>query len=202
MKNSIYIILTGLIIVLFSQCKTNQDNESLLLGYLAVHNEHSIDKTMDYFTDSARFVIESQTPLLGKDAIRKLEEWNKAIDSRLEMFDFTTKGDTVIIGKIIERNKWFEIIGIDQVEYAPGTFVVYKDGLISEFHPSGLSEESISQLAPKFKSFMEWATKEKAKELREMMPDKKFDYKPEKAEIWFQLLKEWKELPPTTTPPQ
>ncbi|MCK4679193.1 MAG: nuclear transport factor 2 family protein [Bacteroidales bacterium] len=200
MKNSLYIILTGLIIVFLSQCKTNKDPESLLMGYLAAHNEHDIDKTMDYYTVSARFIIESQTPLLGKDDIRKLEEWNKAIDSRLEMFDFTTKGDTVIIGKIIERNKWFEIIGIDQVEYAPGTFVVYRDGLISEFHPSGLSEESIKQLAPKFKSFMEWATKEKAKELREMMPDKKFDYKPEKAEIWFQLLKEWKELQPPPPP--
>ncbi|MCK5840039.1 MAG: nuclear transport factor 2 family protein [Bacteroidales bacterium] len=200
MKKSVYIILTGLIIVFLSQCKTNNDPESLLMSYLEAHNEHDIDETMDYFTVSARFIIESQTPLLGKDAIRKLEEWNKAIDSRLEMFDMTTKGDTVFIGKIIERNKWFEIIGIDQVEYAPGTFVVYRDGLISEFHPSGLSEESTKQLAPKFKSFMEWATKEKAKELREMMPDKKFDYKPEKAEIWFQLLKEWKELPPPAPP--
>jgi hypothetical protein len=169
------------------------DLKERMTDYFENHNAHDIKRTMKFFADDAIFSLPGQNPLKGKAAIRLVEAWDSAIDSRLQVNDMQVNGDTVILGKITERNRWFIAAGIQDVEYVPGTYAVFKNGYISEFHPSKLTSASAKQVSGIFRTFMDWAKKEKPTELAAIAPpDKPFRYEPSKAEGWINLLREWK----------
>lgn len=180
-----------IVFILFISCN-DQTHTDRVKGYLAVHNNHDVEASMGYFDESARFILGSRPELLGKPAIKRLEEWDRAIESRLVVKSYDEQGDTVYAGTIIEYNNWFKAFGIDSVVYQPGTRFVFRDNLIYILEPASLEEESAMRVAAHFKPFMEWATAERSEDLKKLMPNRIFDHDASKAGKWFELLGDWR----------
>jgi hypothetical protein len=193
MTTAYRIICCVLLFCILTTCTKKTDPKEQMVKFLENHNEHNIDRTMDYYTDDAIFVVQGQPPLKGKSAIHRVEVWDSAINSRLQVQDIQVRGDTVIIGKIIERNRWFIAAGILEVEYKPGTFVVFSGKKIKEFRPAQLTDRSAQEISAMFQSFMTWAKKERPDELAQIMADKSFNYDPSKAEDWINLIRDWRQ---------
>jgi ketosteroid isomerase-like protein len=187
----IFIILSTALIM---GCEKKVDLKMQMGSYFAKHNAHDIDQTMKLFADDALFFLPGQKPLNGKAAIRRVESWDSAIDSRLQVKEMKVSGDTVILGQIIERNRWFIVAGIQAVTYDTGTYAVFSDGYITEFHPSRLTQASAGEVSDIFRTFLVWAKQEKPDELAVISPPgKPFQYDASKAEGWINLIREWKE---------
>ncbi len=194
MKVLCRLILVILSTVLVMGCEKKVDLKVQMESYFAKHNAHDIDHTMKLFADNAIFSLPGQKPLKGKAAIRRVESWDSAIDSRLQVREMKVSGDTVILGQITERNRWFIVAGIQEVTYDPGTYAVFRDGYITEFHPSRLTQASAREVSDMFRTFWDWAQQNKPDDLAIISPPgKPFQYDASKAEGWINLMREWKE---------
>jgi len=193
MKNIIFeLLVMGLILV--GGCQSGSNPENVIKDYFKYHNLHDIPKTLSFFADTARFIMTEQNQLQGRHEIRKLEEWNAAIDGKLEATGFNVRGDTVFINMIIEKNLWYKGLGIDSVVYSPGTYAVIMQGSISKFRPAPIEREYAQEVTIALKDFTEWASKERVEDIRKILQGKQFDYDHKNAPKWLELIGEWKAL--------
>jgi hypothetical protein len=187
--NRIYLYSLFLLALLYSCASV--DNQEILLEYIENHNAHEVDKTMDLFHDDAKLYLPGQPPIAE---IRTVEAWDAAIGGESTYSNWRVNGDTIVIGTIIESNKWFKRAGIEKVEYRPGTKFIFKDGKIYEIWLTEMTLESQSEVAQMFGSFIEWAKENRPAKVRYLMPQGKFDLREEKARDWFLLMDEWQNL--------
>jgi len=190
MKNIIFALWFSIILLLIG-CNTNKSNINIFNKYISAHNSHDVGATIKYFRSDATFELPGQDTLFGMDRILSLEEWDAALNSNLQASSFVESGDTVIVNSIVERNDWFKNMGIDSIVYNPGTKIVFEDGLIKAIKPSSLIKESRESIINRLQMFMNWAKLVHPDELKELLPEGKFEYKKENAIKWVALLKEW-----------
>jgi hypothetical protein len=184
----ISILFIGALVVFAASCSKKIDNEKILKAYLKSHNTHNIESEISLFHKDATFVMYKQQPITD---IRKLVTWDASIKSNLNYKSWEVKGDTIIVGKIVEKNNWFSHAGIPKIIYKPGTRFVFKDGKIFEIRVSEMTEESVIAVNDMFSQFMNWAFEHYPEKLNELMPNGQFDFSIKKAETWFKLMDEW-----------
>lgn len=68
--------------------------------------------------------------------------------------------------------------------------MVFSHGLIKEFKAEG-SEESLEAFQEAWPAIFQWLSKERPKEMNELMPNGAFVYSAESAIGWLSLLNEW-----------
>ena len=185
------IIITSLLTLTLISCSQKSDNVKIVEDYFAAHNSHNVNKTMKFYSKDASFEIPGQDTFKGLEQILEIEEWDAALSSDLEASDFVDNGDTVFVNKIIERNDWFENMGIDSVVYNPGTRIILEKGLIKAMIPSPLLQESRERILTRLEMFVNWAKTIEPEALKSLLPEGKFSYKKENANKWISLLKEW-----------
>lgn len=196
------LIFSVLVILLSTGCKeelTISDPLEVVETYFEYRNAHDIEKTLSLFSDSIVFVMDENTREMGKEHIRKLESWNAAIYGQLSIPKMKIKGDTVLMTKITEVNQWYKSLGIDSVVYKGGTYAIVHNGLITEMRPSPLSNNSAIEASAKLRQFMAWAANERTVEMFNLMPKGQFDYSPQNASKWLELMREWSAISDTST---
>jgi SnoaL-like domain len=185
-------IIIGLVALILISCSQKSENIKKVEEYFATHNLHNVNKTMKFYSPDAVFNIPGQDTFNGTEQIRKIEEWDAALNSNLETSSYEEDGDTVFVNEIVERNDWFKNMGIDSVVYNPGTKIIFEKGLIKAVLPSSLVLESRKTIITKLKMFVNWAKMVYPDELQKLLPEGKFDYKKENAHKWVQMLNEWR----------
>ncbi len=181
-------LITIFILTLFLCLNCSPNLNSVVLEYLGSHNKHNIEKELSYLTEDIIFEAVNIWTKEGKEQIRNLAEYDAAINSELISYDFKISNDTVIC-KVIEKNDWFRLVGIDSVEYEYSYFIIV-DGLISKI-VAKLTPHSTELISSKLQSIIKWASKNKPELLNELMPKGEFLYTKESAIKWLTLLKDW-----------
>lgn len=181
-------IILFLSLIIFAACSNDPSNEEVLKQYLSSHNKHNLEKTLSLYHENARLLIPGQPPM---DNIKTIEAWDAAIKSKLTFDGWEVRGDTIEIGKIIERNNWFQKAGISQIEYLPGTLFIFREGKIYEVREAAMTVESQDALREMFRSFLGWAYENKPNTIRKLMPNNQFNFTEENADEWFFLMDEW-----------
>lgn len=163
--------------------------EDRLKAYEDAHNSHDVEKVMVFYAEDFRFEMVGSWVAEGKEEMRKLEEWDAAVNSHLTFTDLKVSGDTVTC-KATERNDLYRIAGIEGMHYKSSIFIFY-DGLIKEIKAEQ-TEKSVRAKEVVFKSFIEWASKERSQELTELKYEGEYVFSAENAKRWLALLQEWR----------
>jgi hypothetical protein len=177
------------VILIFSSC-SRVDNSEVFIAYIKHHNAHEVDETMKLFHEDAKLYLPGQPPISD---IRKVEAWDAAIGGQSDYGSWQVSGDTIKVGTIIERNRWFKRANIDKVEYRPGSRFIFQDGKIIEIRLTEMTIESQAEVANMFQEFITWAQQERPSMVRQLMPNGKFDLSEEKAKDWFLLMDQWQQ---------
>jgi len=163
----------------------------LIKAYEKAYNEHDLEGVMSLYAEDVRFEAIGSFVKAGKEEVRKLTEYDFAVNVQMDISNIKVVGDTIIF-RLTESNDWFRLAGIDELVYEPNK-VVFKDGLIKEIR-SEITKESAMDFGKVWKDLKGWAKEEKVEELSELMPDGVFIYNKNTAKKWLELLKEWSEL--------
>ena len=164
------------------------DLMDLIKAYEKAYNNHDLEGLMSLYTEEVRFEVIGSFVKYGKEEVRKLTEYDFAVNVHMDISDIRIDWDTVIF-RLTESNDWFRLAGVDELVYEPNK-VVFKDGLIKEIK-SEITKDSAIALGKAWNDLMGWATKEKTKELSDLMPEGEFIYNKNTAKKWLELLKEW-----------
>ena len=180
---SVFILLTFLL--LLSSC--SKDNRSILNQYISTHNSHNIEQSLSFYRNDISFELTGTWIKTGKSKIRELEEWDAALNSKLNFYVIEESGDTLLCNGT-EENDWFKGVGIDKIEYDSIIFI-FKEGLISKVIANP-SEESNKRIAEAFGAVLEYTKSAGTNILQELIKDREFVYSAESAKKWLQLFDE------------
>jgi hypothetical protein len=161
----------------------------LVKAYQGAYNSHDLDGLMSLFTDDAAFEVVGQFVLKGKEDVRRVAEYDSALNIHMTISQFTTRGDTVWC-HLAETNDWLKTAGIGEATYS--AMFVIEDGLIKLIRGESTPEidKALNQV---LEPLLEWASKERPEQLAEMTPEGKFAYNAENAKKSLALLREWQE---------
>jgi hypothetical protein len=182
MKTTIIIILS-----LFTISCT-QNSLKLVKTLEKLHNLHDIEGAMSLYHNEIEFEIIGTWIKSGKEEIRELEEWDRALNSNLKFESIYVKGDSVFC-KVIEKNDWFKAVGIQQIVHDPTIFVV-SNGLIKKIIANPKKEVG-EQIGAIIGSIYSWSNITNDNTINELIKDGEFIYSEESAKKWLKLLKKW-----------
>lgn len=165
--------------------------EALIEQYVMIHGEGDVDALLALHTEDAEFVIPGELPVRGAAALRDLFCWDEVLESKLTMEGIRVEGEAVIIEKVVERNKWFEGLGLAEVRFRPGTRLMVRDGLISGTYVTGFEEVSHSQFVDGFGRLVGWLSKQRPEMMDRLLPDGRFRYDEARARLWLQVMAAW-----------
>lgn len=143
---------------------------------------------MENIHENARIIMPGRPPITD---FRKMEAWDASISSSLEYESWQVDNDTIRVGKIRERNNWFSKAGIPQVEYEPGTRIIFREGKIYEIQFSEMTRKSQSEMANVYQAFILWLQDSRPEELQKLMRNGELVLNEEVAKDWFLLLDQW-----------
>lgn len=184
-------VLTLLAVLTWTGCASTQDSAALVERYLELHRSGDVDGLLALHTAESEFVIPGQEPIRGTAAVRNLCEWDAVLGSELVMTGIRSDGDTILIDSVVERNKWFQGLGLFEVRYEPGTRIVLQNGRISGTYPAALEAETQQRLMERFQTLLQWMGKHRPDALAELLPGGKFRYDAAAARLWLEVLAEW-----------
>ncbi len=165
------------------------DSGDLVKRYASIYNTHDVDKMVALYADDAVFELTGQLSLSGKSQLRKITEYDVAMNIHMTISDINSKGDTVFC-HVKETNDWIKEAGIDNAHYK--AMFVYNAGLIKLIRAEATPEpqqafEDVSS------PLLKWARENEEDLLSEMMPEGKFVYNAENARKSLKLLRLWRE---------
>jgi len=161
-----------------------------LQAYEEAHNRHDVQGVMAMCTDDIRFEVVGVWVKVGKDNVRLLEEWDAAINGSLSLRDFEASDERVSC-RAVERNDWFRLAGISEVEYTSCHFS-FRQGFMAEMRGE-MAAQSREAVSTALRSVMGWASRERGEVLARLMPGGEFVYGAETARVWLALLEEWRQ---------
>lgn len=187
-NKSIVIVLA---LMTIAGCVSQQDPSAFVERYIALHKSGDVEGLLSLHTADSEFLIPGREPVRGTQALRDLFQWDQVLESELVMTGVRSVGDTIIIDSTIERNRWFKALGLDEVQYGPGTRIVLKDGRIVGTYPAAFDDKTRQHLMGRFQSLVQWISEHRADDLDHLLPGQKFRYDAESAKLWLAVLAEW-----------
>ncbi|MDP2470262.1 MAG: nuclear transport factor 2 family protein [Candidatus Palauibacterales bacterium] len=184
-------VLTALAVLTWASCAKQQSPAAFVERYLELHRSRDVDALLALHTADAEFVIPGQEPLRGTAALRDLFEWDAVLGSELVMSGIRSDADTILIDSVIERNKWFQALGLVEVRHRAGTRIVLRDGRIAATYPAAFDDETQRRLMDRFQPLLRWLGEHRREALDQLLPGGKFRYDAATARLWLEVLAEW-----------
>ena len=172
-------------------CTSRFDPDAFVQRYVALHRSGDIDGLLALHTKDAEFIIPGQNPIRGRKALRDLLEWDRVLQSELDMDSIRMNGDTIVIDVVTETSKWFRAIGVSKARYGPGTRFVLRHGRIVGIYPASFDDETRDRVIRQFGRLAEWLTRNRPEVLDQLLPEGKFQYNAASARLWLTVLEEW-----------
>jgi ketosteroid isomerase-like protein len=158
-----------------------------LKAFEKAYNDHDVERVMSFYAEDAIHEVPGQFMLRGKEEIRGLVEYDAVSNARLSFSKYRVEGQTIMCQSTV-TDDWIKAAGIEEVHYS--TKLVFKDGLIQQW-TAQTSPEAVQQLTKLFTSVTEWASRERPRELEELISQGDFVYSAENARKSLALLREW-----------
>ena len=163
-------------------------DKEIVQGYLEAHNAHDVERALSYFSPNIRFMMSGLWTREGLDELRALEAWDAALNSQLAFDDLKIRrGRMDCRGR--EANDWYQIVGIEQVDYDSIKFE-FQDGKIIHIRAK-MSPKSERAVDRAMNEVVGWALAAAPDEVKALVRRGKFLYGPEQAVRWMDLLKRW-----------
>jgi hypothetical protein len=175
------------LIVLTTSCASKK-LENTVKAYQEAHNNHDIEKEMSLFADDIIYDVVGEWSVEGKEKLRKLAETDVEVNSNLTFTDIKV-GENKVTCKVVERNDWLKIIGIDALYCDSGQFI-FEKGLIKEVKLKR-SQESIDAMNKFRRSFGQWASDNRSEELSKLKGSAVLAK--EEMGLFMALLRDWRE---------
>jgi hypothetical protein len=121
-----------------------------------VHNRHDVQKELSFWTDDGVLALEGEKPAVGKALLRNVFACDSALNSEIHFKGFTVRGDTAIFNSLVERNDFFRLAGLPEVDYVPGTRITFRKGLIERIEIPYIVPEDWRILDEWFSGLMQW----------------------------------------------
>lgn len=167
-----------------------QDLLDKVQGFQNAAKNHEVDKLMDMFAEDAKFHIDGQNPLIGKEEIRSIFEYDAGVNGELVFINCTSEGDTVSC-QVLERNDRLKASGINELLY-PSCAFTFRDGLIIEFKAVRDAERAQAQ-AKMWPKFRQWVSEKYPNDYLKLFDaEGKFIRNFENGKRSVQLLKKWR----------
>jgi hypothetical protein len=181
------ILCTTLLLLACTGESPEARREAVLQQYIRAVNANDVELALTLHTPDAEFLIPGQRPIRGTEPMRALLQWDSILGSEIRFEAALWLGDTLVAGPGRERNAWFQGVGLDSIQYAPGTRFVFEGDRISGVYPSALEDESARDFNLEMGAFMGWA-RTNAPEVLELAPEGQFTYDAESARRWLEIL--------------
>lgn len=159
--------------------------------YVALHRSGDVEGLLALHAADAEFLIPGQQPVRGTEALRALFEWDAVLGSQLIMEGISADGDTILIESIVERNKWFQAIGLAEARHKPGTRIVLREGRILGIYPAAFDDGTQSRVIEQLDRVVGWLSANRPDTLERLLPGGKFRYDAASAGLWLEVLEEW-----------
>jgi len=172
-------------------CASRQAPASFVKHYVELHRSRDIDGLLALHANDAEFMIPGQETIRGMEALRDLLEWDAVLETELTMAGISADGDTIFIDSLVERNKWFQAIGLPEVRYRSGTRIVLRGGRIVGTYPAPFDDDTQQRLRDRFEALVQWLREYRRDALEQLLPGGKFRYNAASARRWLEVLAEW-----------
>ena len=193
MKRIILFITLAILITVTTNCHGQKDPAYIIKRYVELHKAKKIDSLLAMHTSDSEFVLPGgKKTIRGLKELRDLFEFDSVFNSTLKMYGIHAVNDTIFVDTVIERNKWFKAIGVNEVRYRPGTKFVFRNGLISGTYPATFDENTQQQLKIRYGKLMRWLRKYRPDVLQQLFPKGEYHHNTATAKLWLKVLAEWK----------
>lgn len=172
-------------------CTSSQDPAAFVERYVQLHAARDVDALLALHAPDAEFVIPGQDPIRGSAALRDLLEWDAVLESKLTMSGVRAEGDSILIDSVVERNKWFQALGLSEARFRPGTTMVLRDGRIVGVYPAGFDVDTQRRFIERFEVLAQWLHENRQDALEQLLPGGKFRYDAASARLWLEVFAEW-----------
>jgi hypothetical protein len=180
-----------LCIVLLAGCSTSRSPFDVLKKCEVAANEHDVDALLELFSDDAEFDFGPIGIVRGKQAIRHLHEYDRALNTHLRFEGIRVEG-TQATCRIIETNDWLSTAGIGELAFSEAVFESDESGLIARVKAT-MTPESSSLLLDKLGQFDTWAREHQPEAYSRLFNDDgSFDFGYESGVEVLTLLKQWR----------
>jgi len=176
-------------------------------AYLAVHNEHDLERVMEFYAEDATFQLSNGRALIsGREQIRELERFDAIAKSTLIPFGWsareTPKGWEVSVRGVLENSSIFSAVGLNLVLAKPERPVfLIRNGLIQHSEQPALLPACQQAAMTAFDSVAKWLISRKDPRAPGMVINGRLKLEPYLLPAVAQLITEWRitaEWSPTT----
>lgn len=174
-------------------CTRAPDIERQIHQWVSAHNQHNVTKELSFYADDAVLVwMAGWKPAIGKAVLRDVFECDSVLNCELVFNDFVVRGDTLIANSVVERNDFFHLAGLPEVHYAPGTRLIFRNGLIEKMEVSGLIDEDQKSFNDFFSGLMAWMRVKHTDQVQGFLESTNFpNHNVRSAQMWVKLLTEY-----------
>lgn len=192
MRMILSMLLTSLLLLIMTLVVTMSCGSKLVHKVKAFENtcnSHDVEEIISLYAENAVHKVPGQFLLRGKKELRGLAEYDSVSNTHFTFNQCEVEGDTVTC-EFIATDDWIKTAGIEKVYYS--AVFVFSNGLIRLWiaKPTPETAQALGQV---FSSFVEWASKERPQQLKEMTPEGRFIYNAENAKKSLALVQEWQE---------
>jgi hypothetical protein len=175
------------LVALTTSCASKKlDNQ--VREYQEAHNSHNIEKELSLMTEDIKYEVVGDWVLQGKEKLRILFETDAGVNSHLTFTDLKVDNNKVTC-KIIERNDWLKLGGIDALHCEPCEFI-FEKGLIKAIKIRR-SQESLKALKKFQTSFGNWADDNRSEELSKLKGSAVLSR--EDMDVFMALVRDWRQ---------
>lgn len=172
-------------------CLRQDGAREVLQRYAGFRSARDMHGLLALHAEDTEFIPPGQNPIRGKDFLRRLYEWDFALQPELTMQGIQATRDVLTVDSLVERNMWFAALGIREVRLRPGTRFVLRGGLIAGIYPAAFSEVSERELEEKLPLLVSWLSRTRPNVKELLLPGGKFRYDRERAMLWLTILPDW-----------
>ncbi len=178
-------------IFVLSACDSPDDLLRRVADYEEACNRHDVDTVLSLYAEDARLEFGPLGTIEGKDRIRGVHEYDRAIDAEL-LFENCSVEYRAVTCRAVENNQWLVTAGLEPLVYSASIFEFNRRGQI-ETTVARMSPQSAQVLGQVMARFNAWARKNAAWEYSELFrPDGSFEYSYDSGGKILELLRQWR----------
>lgn len=167
------------------------DGLELVERYQSLSNQHRVDELLMLYADDAELDFGPMGVIRGKEQIRGIHEYDRAIDTVLSMHHCQSDANGIAC-QTVEKNNWLRTAGIAEINYDKTVISLNKAGLIERVSAQP-SPESGAVLGRAMQEFGAWAQAHEPSAYAELFRDDgSFIFGYESGQRVLNLLQQWK----------
>lgn len=181
-----------LLFVIVFGCAPKPSALETVSKFQRLKNAGDLDGAMGLFAQDAKLNLGPLGEVDGREAIRRLLDYDVSLHAQLE-FENCAQEEITVTCRVIEKNDWLRIAGIESITYTENRFILSPEGMIEEVEAT-LAPESAQRLGQAMAEVDRWARANEPEAYGSLFDaDGAFVYSGENGKQILELLAQWRE---------